>query len=258
MNWLISANSKYYNYEKAFNDFSYIDWIQSNKSISKGDIVYIYCTKPIQKILYKCRVDKTNMKFSEIRNDKDYWNDFSSYEKGRTKSYMKLTLLSTLDTPLLSLSNLKDNGLKAAPQGPMKIKEKLLSYIETTSISLFSDSKLTEELPKEGIFEGLKKSIVVNTYERSSKVREEAIKYHGTKCCVCNFDFFNFYGEIGKDYIHIHHLTPLHEIDKEYIVDYIKDLRPVCPNCHSMLHRNIVGKTLTIEELREIIHKNQT
>ena len=63
------------------------------------------------------------------------------------------------------------------------------------------------------------------------------------------------YGEIGKDFIHVHHLIPLNEIGKEYIVDYKNDLIPVCPNCHAMLHREIDGKRYSWQELREKIEK---
>lgn len=45
--------------------------------------------------------------------------------------------------------------------------------------------------------------------------------------------FTDMYGDIGKDFIHVHHLL----IGEEYVVDHIKDLRPVCPNCHAMLDK---------------------
>lgn len=45
------------------------------------------------------------------------------------------------------------------------------------------------------------------------------------------------YGEIGRGFIHVHHKVPLSSIGKEYELDPIKDLVPVCPNCHAMLHR---------------------
>ena len=73
-------------------------------------------------------------------------------------------------------------------------------------------------------------------YDRSYKNREAVIRIHGTKCMICGFDFEKVYGAFGKGKIHIHHIKPLNEIGKEYIVDPINDLIPVCPNCHMMLH----------------------
>tara|TARA_R110002050_G_scaffold54303_4_gene122942 strand:- start:29513 stop:29710 length:198 start_codon:yes stop_codon:yes gene_type:complete len=61
------------------------------------------------------------------------------------------------------------------------------------------------------------------------------------------------YGEIGKGFIHVHHLTPISEIGKKYQIDPINDLRPVCPNCHSMLHRR--NPPISVNELKEIIKK---
>ena len=69
------------------------------------------------------------------------------------------------------------------------------------------------------------------------------------------FDFEAVYGGLGRGFIHVHHLVPVSTIGKEYKIDPIQDLRPVCPNCHSMLHKN--NPPLTIEELKNIIQNKQ-
>ena len=71
--------------------------------------------------------------------------------------------------------------------------------------------------------------------------RKKCIEHYGAKCAVsnCGFDFEKLYGDIGKGFIHVHHLTQLSDIGQGYEVDPIKDLRPVCPNCHAMLHQKI-------------------
>ena len=101
--------------------------------------------------------------------------------------------------------------------------------------------------------EGYRKSVYVNLYERNPKARREAIKYHGTKCAVCEMSFEDKYGEMGAGFIHIHHIVPISEIGKEYKINYKTDLVPVCPNCHAMLHRKVNDRTLTIEELKSIL-----
>ncbi|MBX3176493.1 MAG: HNH endonuclease [Candidatus Hydrogenedentes bacterium] len=101
--------------------------------------------------------------------------------------------------------------------------------------------------------EGLRKQVAVNKYERSSVARARCIKEHGHSCKVCNFNFEEKYGELGKEFIHVHHITPLHTIGKSYKIDYVKDLIPVCPNCHAMLHKKIDGKFYTVSELAELI-----
>ena len=52
MKWMISANWKVYNHARAFERWGFIDWRQKSK-YNIGDIVYIYCTRPFMKIMYK-------------------------------------------------------------------------------------------------------------------------------------------------------------------------------------------------------------
>jgi 5-methylcytosine-specific restriction protein A len=116
-----------------------------------------------------------------------------------------------------------------------------------------SDDALGNLLPEEvntpqQYIEGASKLVSVNTYERNSEARAKCIEFHGYKCAVCSFDFENFYGSIGKNYIHVHHVVPLSEIKKEYKLDPIKELIPVCPNCHAIIHRT--QPSLTVEQLR--------
>lgn len=102
--------------------------------------------------------------------------------------------------------------------------------------------------------EGSKKTITVNSYERNSKARSECINKYGVSCTVCGFNFENAYGKRGKGFIHVHHLVPVSEIGDEYEINPITDLRPVCPNCHAMLHRK---GNISIEELVSEIKSNK-
>lgn len=101
--------------------------------------------------------------------------------------------------------------------------------------------------------EGAKYQITINAYERSSEARSICIKHHGLNCSVCGFNFEKAYGEIGSRYIHVHHLKPLSEIAETYRINPIKDLRPICPNCHAMIHRR--KPAYTIEELKRAVKR---
>ena len=130
-NWIIPANSKRYNFFSAFNNNSFIDWTKKAK-YEEGDIVYLYCTKPQQKIMYKTVIDKIFNSSNREVNDRKYWinkNEFDESENEK-KDFIRLKLLKYIDDENLFLDNLKDNGLKTAPQGPFRVTEKLLSYIE--------------------------------------------------------------------------------------------------------------------------------
>ncbi len=78
------------------------------------------------------------------------------------------------------------------------------------------------------------------------------IREHGLSCKVCNFNFSEKYGrELGQDYIHVHHKIPVSKMGGNYKVNPVKDLVPVCPNCHSMIHKK--DPPYTIEEMKKIL-----
>jgi 5-methylcytosine-specific restriction protein A len=123
--------------------------------------------------------------------------------------------------------------------------EKLI--IETENITLFPDEVREVKILKEGTIT----QVTVNAYERNNEARKQCIEYYGTTCYVCGFNFEKVYGEIGQGFIHVHHLIPLSKINQEYEIDPIKDLRPVCPNCHAMIH--LKNPPYTIEQIKNML-----
>jgi 5-methylcytosine-specific restriction protein A len=254
MKWMISANGKMYDHAKAFAKWGYIDWRQHAK-YSAGDIVYIYCTKPYQKVMYKTKVIKANMPFSECQDDKEFWIDLEEYEKAKTGTYAHLELVEQVDSDKLQLQRLLAYGLKVAPQGPIKVKEQLSEYLDRYFDDYYKKGYFDNEPDEEKCYEGHLREVKVDKYERSSIARQKCIEQYGCKCQICGMDFEAIYGPVGKGFIHVHHLVPLYKIGKEYVVDYKKDLIPVCPNCHAMIHRLDGGEEMSVIELREkLIH----
>lgn len=143
--------------------------------------------------------------------------------------------------------------------GPAKIED-FIPELTTKSLKKVGSSwyasddvigrLLSEEVDTPNKYiEGATKNVSVNIYERNAEARAKSIRHHGYKCIVCTFDFERVYGPIGEKYIHVHHVIPLSEIKKEYKKDPIKDLVPVCPNCHAIIHRT--SPALTVEQLRK-------
>jgi 5-methylcytosine-specific restriction endonuclease McrA len=113
----------------------------------------------------------------------------------------------------------------------------------------------SEEEYLKGRTEGGKIIVTSSKYERSPSIRYDAVKIHGLKCMVCGFDFEEFYGEWGKDFIEVHHLQSLASNEGlEVETSPETDLAVLCANCHRMVHRK-KGITLTIEELKNKIKK---
>lgn len=101
--------------------------------------------------------------------------------------------------------------------------------------------------------EGDRFSVVVNKYERSTVNRFLCIAKHGTSCSICGFDFKKKYGQMGDGFIHVHHVVPVSKLGPGYVIDPEKDLTPVCPNCHAMLHRK--DPPYQPDELRQLIDR---
>lgn len=74
-------------------------------------------------------------------------------------------------------------------------------------------------------------------HERDHGARLKCIEHYGCKCAICGFDFEAQYGDVGKDFIEVHHIVPISSTKGEHDVDPINDLIPVCSNCHSIIHR---------------------
>jgi 5-methylcytosine-specific restriction protein A len=99
--------------------------------------------------------------------------------------------------------------------------------------------------------EGEARQVTADVYERSRAARSACLDRYGCRCVVCGFDFRAFYGDLGRGFIHVHHLRPLSEAQSRHRIDPVRDLRPVCPNCHAMLHAG--NDVLTIEALKALV-----
>jgi len=124
------------------------------------------------------------------------------------------------------------------------------------------DNEISDRLPTETLSfeeskflkEGKVLQVYVDKYERNQKARLKCIDHYGDKCFVCGFDFGQVYGDIAKGFIHVHHKRQLSEIKKEYKVDPIADLIPVCANCHSVIH--LTKPPMTINEIKKKVRKS--
>ena len=104
--------------------------------------------------------------------------------------------------------------------------------------------------------EGAMSRITSNKYERSRLNRTICLRIHGYACKVCGMTFESVYGEIGRKFIHVHHIEPVSQMGGSYVLNPAKDLVPVCPNCHAMLHTK--NPPYLPEELKKIFLENKS
>jgi hypothetical protein len=102
--------------------------------------------------------------------------------------------------------------------------------------------------------EGAAISVLVNRYERDRAAINKCIEHHGADCTACGISFGHHYGPGMSGFIHVHHLAPLGDIRGQRSVDPIHDLRPVCPNCHAVIHSS--NPPLTVDQVRSLIERN--
>ena len=132
------------------------------------------------------------------------------------------------------------------------LRPEVIQAIERLGWNEDNQTSLPEEVTEPTRhYEGAVRSISVNAYERSAATREKCILHYGCKCSVCDMIMADVYGEIAQGHIHVHHLRQLSEINMEYQVDPIQDLRPVCPNCHAIIH--LSNPSMTIEEIKSLV-----
>lgn len=117
-----------------------------------------------------------------------------------------------------------------------------------------SPGLLPEEIDEpDEFYKGAVRQITINAYERNAQARNKCIEHYGARCSVCDMTFEEEYGKMGKGFIHVHHLKPLGDIGADYKVDPVKDLRPICPNCHAMIHMR--KPAYSIEEVKAMLKK---
>jgi 5-methylcytosine-specific restriction enzyme A len=176
-------------------------------------------------------------------------NHFSDKEK--TSLFTDVIFKTLSSQPLIDLATLKTMHPEVhwtPEQGGAKLPEEVVKNL----ISRLDSITDFEGWPKKGeitkYIEGKPRTRTRIAYDRSPRARQACIEAHGYACAVCSFKFIDMYGELGSTYIQVHHLKQLAEIGEEYVVDPVNDLRPVCANCHCMLH--LKKPSYSIEELK--------
>lgn len=175
-------------------------------------------------------------------------------------------LLNPEKEPVLTLDILKTGNLAIQNWSPMgsgnSIKHEIVDELEAIWFEFLTTQKIRHNpfIPSDNdvqktYTEGTPNQISVTKYERNPFARKKCLQHYGFTCVICNFNFEKIYGLIGKKFIHVHHIKQIAKVGKAYEVDPILDLRPVCPNCHSIIHKQ---KTpLTIDEVKQLIINNR-
>lgn len=155
------------------------------------------------------------------------------------------------EVPEVKWDHVQGSGIEVPPTAVRKLAglwDRHLGQI------LFRSPDQPRGLDRQSFPEGGLTRVEVNRYERDPRARRRCLQHWGYRCAVCDLSFEERYGQLGRRYIVVHHLRELSQVPPGYEVDPVNDLRPVCPNCHAMIHRG-PGPALAIEELRRHLRR---
>lgn len=228
---------------------------RSHKSIRPGDRAFLARVGSIPKGIFGS---------GKVVSEPFLSQHWSGEDKDVPRVLIEFDVLLNPDKdPILTLENLDKGNLSKqnwTPQSSgISIKHEIIDELEEAWFEFLRSENISYNPFSETIdatqtyIEGAATQVTQTRYERNIYARNECLKHFGYFCSVCDFNFEIFYGSLGYKFIHVHHLTQVAKIKQEYKVDSIHDLRPVCPNCHSMLHKQ--NPPLTIEELKKIFRK---
>lgn len=114
---------------------------------------------------------------------------------------------------------------------------------------------LGDEALESEFCEGQRLKVSVNRYERDAGARAACISHHGSVCVICNVDLARIYGPVAERLVHVHHIKPLAKIGRQYRVNSARDLIPVCPNCHAVIHQK--DPPLSPRAMRVLIERHR-
>ena len=229
----------------------------NSKSIKKGDRVFLIRLGKEPKGIMGSGYAKSSYYVAP------HWDG----TEGKTTNYIDIEfdiLINPEENTLFDKESLESidpyNAQQWFPQqSGISIKPDIIDALESNWFNFIRENKYIKKSfvsndvvtdIKEIFIEGKSKEIVQTRYERNPQARKICLNHHRYSCKVCDFNFEKYFGKVGKEFIHVHHVNPISEIGMEYEINPIKDLVPVCPNCHAMIHSK--RPAFTMKEIKEI------
>ncbi|MBY6082744.1 HNH endonuclease [Ruegeria arenilitoris] len=80
--------------------------------------------------------------------------------------------------------------------------------------------------------------------------RAAALAIRGNACLACGIYFGRTYGPQVDGYIEVHHVVPVSQLGRDYVINPKEDLVPLCPNCHSVAHRR--NPPFTVDDIKRL------
>lgn len=185
--------------------------------------------------------------------------DESKRAEGVEALYVDVKFTSLGTVPVVDWATLNSTPLDGCnwrtQASGIRIPDDIADSLEALYFGSAHEFRFAEELNEyqsTTFTEGAKRTVVVDAYERDPKARAQCLAHHGYRCAVCGLSMHERYGDVAKDFIHVHHLHPLGSIGEAHQVDPATDLIPVCPNCHAVIH--LGGQCRSIDSVKRMLN----
>ncbi len=133
--WMVPASPKYFDHRACFDELGLIYWKQFN-NLQVGDTGYIYMSAPVKTVLFKFEVAACNLSLpADYDKEKKFYKREEDFENAKKHNrFYLMKRIGEHKTGVLTLANMKQNGLKGAPMGTLNLSDQsfkeLLGYIE--------------------------------------------------------------------------------------------------------------------------------
>ncbi|MBP9119665.1 MAG: HNH endonuclease [Ignavibacterium sp.] len=217
--------------------------------------------RPVLSICYWCKsLERINkVAYHSINN----FNDDHPYkisqkqrgnvvlEKTLAKKYFDRFLIESYDWQffIYYFSEHLDNGITDS------LKKKVSKKIEWLMRSTVSALEIKSN--EQAVYPSFENRKIVAQHirrERSKKLADAIKLRDGFSCRVCDFNFQDTYGEVGRGFAEAHHIIALSKLTNQ-VHTKPADLISVCSNCHRMLHR-MEGQMSDFKTLRKRLKNN--
>ena len=233
-----------------------LNWSCGNtKKINSGDRLYMVRLNNQRGIIGSGRAERKpdyGPHWDESRTDEILYVEGRSDALLPEGKQLPMEMLKKADLGI-AWDNLLKSGNQVPDESAARLEEMWQSHLRRVMANP-PVAPLAEE-PGGKYFDGALKRIEVNAYERDPRARRACLAHNGFNCAACDQSLADIYGEVGEGVIHVHHVKELSKLGRAYEINPKRDLVPVCPNCHAILHTE--KPALSIRKLRSILSKQR-
>ena len=272
--WLLQGNPDKFDVDRYLKQTNNVYWSVTIKKYKEemrvGDKVFIWRSRGSKGHVYgvvaygvisEAPIDRSMVKNKIFLYDSSWKESFSESSEIKVGVLLNEVRLTTQEGMLVKSVFDSDYILRNSRVIKVKTGSNFkLSEIEFKTISDYWNGVNDLLLSDDGYLiessEGMVRLRLHKIRERNQKLvnskKQKFLAKNGRLFCeICNFNFEDMYGELGHDFIEAHHCESIASLNGAK--NSIENLKLVCSNCHSMIHRtkNLVRNlSLIVKKLK--------